>query len=345
MAVYSAEPIDINDLQTLFENNWDVKSGSEIPQPEFTTSDVAREDPSLQWAATPRRAFVNIYIQEVTDQQDGYAYDHVRIRATVMMDIWSRRESSAAGGTGRQYLHDVKQELRRIIYANKHSLANWQIMKYGGFEEKYEDSGSVSFHGQVRLTLENDGVLTNGRELVDEDLFNRSNAALGGEWTLDNGTWEVVSNTAALQSATANAIARFTATTFKKNHKVQVDITTAAAMDAGIVFRHSASTSYWLIRLITTGGVNYLRLIDQSSGETQVAEVREPSGGWTDGDVVEIGVDLYNDCFSILFNGLSVLQLENSTHGTSITYGLYSNSDQNTRFDNFHVFESGGSGR
>jgi hypothetical protein len=341
-----AEPIDIDDLQTLFEDNWDLRSGSEIPQPEFTTSDVAREDPSLQWAATPRRAFVNIYLQEVVDMQDGYAYDHVRIRATVMMDIWTRREVAATGATGRQYLHDVKQELRRIIYANKHSMTNWQIMKYGGFEEKYEDSGSVRFHGQMRLTLENDGIATNGKELVDEDLFNRADAAIGAEWTADTGTWEVVGNQAALQSATADAIARFTVSTWKKNHRIQVDLITVASMDAGIIFRHSASTDYWLAKLVNSGGVDYLRLIDNTGGTpVQRAEIREPNGGWTNGDRVELAVDLYNDCFNIAYNGMMVLAIESGSHGTDVGYGLYSNDDQDTRFDNFHIFESGGSGR
>ncbi len=346
MTVYVAEPIDIDDLQSLFETNWDLRTGSEIPQPEFTTSDVAREDPSLQWAATPRRAFVNLYLQEITEQQEGYSYEFVRVRGTVMMDIWTRRESASAGGTGRQYLHDVKQELKRIIYANKHSLANWQVMKYASFEEKYEDSGSVSFHGVIRLVLENDGMAVAGKELIDEDAFNRSNGAIGSEWTVDNGTWEVVSNQAALQSATSDAITRFTPSTFKKNHRIQVDVVTAAAMDAGIIFRHSASTDYWLAKLITTGGVNFLRLVNNTSGTpVQVAEVREPNGGWTDGDTIELAVDMYNDCFSIQYNGFAMIQINSSSHGTSITYGLYSNSDQNTRFDNFRIFESGGSGR
>lgn len=344
MATYQAESVDIDDLKTLFENNWDIKSGGEIPQPEFVVSDRARFDPSLQWASTPRFAFVNLSLGPVTEEQDGYAYAHVKQRAIATIDFWTKRTSTVAGGTNRQYLHDIKQELRRIIYANKHSLANWQIMEYQDFEEIYRDSNTIGGHGTIRLQLRNAGVVAPG-ELVDEDLFTRSDAAIGGEWTQDNGTWEVVSNKAALQSATANAICRFTPVTFKKNHRVQVDIITAAAMDSGLVFRHSGSTSYWLIRLITTGGVNYLRLIDQSSGETQVAEVRAPGGGWTDGDAIEIAVDLYNDCFSVSFNGLAMIQLESSSHGSSITYGLYSNSDQNTRFDNFHIFESGGSGR
>ncbi len=343
MAVYLAEPIDINDLQALFEDNWDIKSGGEVPQPEFEVSTAARFDPSLVWATTPRFAFVNISLSPIAEKQAGYAYDCADQEAVVTLDIRTRRENATAGGNGRQYLHDVKRELRRIIYSNKHSLANWQIMEYMEFEEQYDASNDLVGSGKITIRLRNQAIAA-GAELVDEDLFNRADAAIGGEWTQDNGTWEVVSNQAALQSATADAIARFTPQTFKINQRATVDIVTVDSMEAGLIFRFVSAGNHWLIRVIETGGVKFIRLVQVvATVETQIMEIREP--GWADDDTIQIEVDLYNTGIGILYNGLAIFALESTVHQAGLGYGLYSNSDQLTRFDNFGIFESGGDGR
>ncbi len=349
MAVYVAEPIDIADLQTLFEANWDTKSGGEIPKPKFTTVDAPRQDPSLQWGPDGIRCFVDIHYSEVTDQQDGHAYAYAKVRVMVTLEIWTRREVASAGGINRQHLHDVKQELRRIIYSNKHSLANWQIMKYMGFEEVFEESISVRFRGRIRVSLESDGIRL-PTELVDEDLFNRADAAIGAEWTVDSGTWEVVSNKAALQSATADAIMRFTpAGAFRPNHRVSVDITTSLAMDAGLIFRYQDASNFWRIQLIDVAGVHFIRLSQTvAAADVQVAEQRGSATSyfnWADGAVVQVDIDLYNDGLNVLFNGLSVFCRIDTFLQTATLYGLFANSDQLTRFDNFHIFESGGDGR
>ena len=192
MAEYSAEPIHINDIQSFFECNWDSKNCCEIPVPLFATTDIVRFDPSEQWCpANPRRAFVNIKSEELVERQIGYAYEHVRQELPLTIDIWTQRSTACAGGTDRQHLHDVKQELRRIIYTNKYGLGNWQIIRYGGFREIFEDSVSGRFHGQLRLTLENEGVMVPST-LLDSDNFNR--CALGCEWSNLTGVWGITSN-------------------------------------------------------------------------------------------------------------------------------------------------------
>ncbi len=343
MAVYLAENIDINDLQTLLEDNWDIKTGGEIPQPEILVSRGARFDASLTWASTPRPGFVNISLGPITEKQAGYAYDCADQEAIATLDIRVRREGAITGGSGRQYLHDVKQELRRIIYSNKHSLANWQIMEYIDFTEEYERSNDIGGSGKITVKLRNQAIAA-GAELVDEDLFNRADAAIGGEWTQDSGTWEVVSNQAALQSATADAIARFTAQTFKANQRVTVDIVTVDSMEAGLIFRFVSAGNYWLIRVIETGGVKFIRLVQVvATVETQIMEMREP--GWADDDIIQVEAALQNTGIAIVYNGLCIFMLESTVHQAGLSYGLYSNSDQLTRFDNFGIFESGGDGR
>ncbi|KKK96880.1 hypothetical protein LCGC14_2658350, partial [marine sediment metagenome] len=336
MAVYVAEAVDIDDLETLLTDNWDSRTGGEIPVPVFATSDVALFEPALD--LTDGRANVNIHMEEFTEEQEGYAYEHVKQRAPVILTIWTRRPIAVAGGTDRQYLHDVKQELRRIVYANKHSLANWQVMKYGGFREDYDESGSVRFKGTMRLQLENDGVKVASERVAFDDFDRANGASLGGDWTADVGTWGIDTNQADLQSATADAIARYTGSTTKAQNRLVVDLITAAGMDAGLMFRRSANTTFWRFVLVESGGVHYARLIANDGGtDTQVAEQRMTSTvalDWTDGDTVELAVDLYAGGGMVCsVDGCPVFSRSDSFLASATGHGLYSNSDQTTRFD------------
>jgi hypothetical protein len=343
MAAYVAESVDITDLVSLFTDNWDVKTNSEIPVPLFTESDQSRGDPSEIGATV--FAFVNVMISELTEEQVGYAYQYVRRRLPVTLDIWTRRETAANGGTGRQHMHDVKQELRRIIYANKHSLTDWEIIRYIGFEEVFEDSVGVRFHGRIRLMLEDDGVRIEAEEVV-EDTFDRANAAtLGANWTAAVGTWGIISNLADLQSATANAHARYTGTALKANVRLEVQVITSAGMDAGMIFRWQDSSNYWAVRLVESGGVRFVRLFENvATVFTQVMEYRASSDAfdWTAGNTVQLTVNLQGALITIEVDGAEIFRREDTFLQAETDHGLYSNSDQLTRWNNFRVLEAGG---
>ncbi len=346
MAVYVAEAVDIDDLETLFTSNWDSRTGGEIPVPTFATSDIARFEPAID--LTDGQAYVNIHMEDVVEEQSGYAYEYVKQRAPVVLTVWTRRPIAVAGGTGRQYLHDVKQELRRILYANKHSLANWQLIRYQGFNEDYDESGVERFKGTMRATLENDGVALPS-ERVDFDDFDRANAAvLGSDWTADVGTWGIAGNLANLQSATANAIARFTGATTKANHRLVVDVVTASGMEAGLMFRRSANDTFWRFILVESGGVHFIRLIERSSGVDTVVGEQIATGtsgfAWTDGDTRELAVELYNSGIWCAVNGCAVFIRGDTFQQSSTGHGLFSDADQSVRFNNFEIGETGGSG-
>ncbi len=346
MAAYVAEPIDIDDLQTLFENSWDAKTNSEIPVPIFATSDIARLEPAID--LTDGQAYVNIHMEDFAEDQTGYAYEYVKQRIPIVLTIWTRRPIAVAGGINRQYLHDVKGELRRILFANKHSLSNWQLMRYASFREEYEESGSLRFKGTLRFMLENDGIALPSERVAFDD-FDRSNAAtLGANWAADVGTWGIASNLANLQSATVNAIARYTGVTTKANNRLVVDLVTAASMDAGLMFRRSANDTFWRLVLVESAGVHYVRLIQRSGGtDTQVAEQRMTSTAeleWTDGNTIQLSVDLYNSGIVCAMNGCLVFTRSDSFLVSSTGHGLYSNTDQTVRFNNFEIAESGGAG-
>ena len=348
MAVYSAASIGIDDLQSLFEDNWDTKTNGEVPVPTFTTSDLVRNEPPLD--LTNGKAFVNIHMEELTDEQDGYAYEAVKQRAPVVLTVWAERPATTTGGgTNRQYLHDVKDELRRIVFANQHSLSNWQVMKYGGFKEDYDESGSLRFKGTMRLQLENDGVSVPSERVAFDDFDRANGASLGADWTADVGTWGIASNLANLQSATANAIARYTGSTTKAQNRLVVDLVTVTSMDAGIMFRRSANDTFWRLVLVESGGVHYVRLIKRDGGsDTQVAEQRMTSTTdleWVDGDTVELAVDLYGGGGMVCtVDGCGVFSRSDTFLESNTGHGMYSNSDQAVRFNNFEIAESGGSG-
>ena len=340
---YTKEPVDIDDLETLFTNNWDSRTNSEIPVPTFITSDQTRHDPS-----DSNEGVVNIKIGELVEDQVGYAAQHTKRKLPVTLDIWTYRPTASVGATGRQHMYNVKQELRRIIYANKHSLTNWEFIRYKGFTEVYEDSAALRFHGRMELILEEDGVPVPTEEIVSDE-FTRANASsLGGNWTAVAGTWGIDTNQADLQSATANAHARYTGTTLKANLKLQVQLITATSMDAGLIFRWQDSSNYWVARVMDDSGVRYIRLFQNVAATlTRMMEFRASgtSLNWTDGDTVELSVDLKNDLIEIAVKGCSILLREDTYLASETDHGIYSDSDQNTRFDDFFVFESGGSGR
>jgi hypothetical protein len=115
-------------------------------------------------------------------------------------------------------------------------------------------------------------------------------------------------------------------------------------MDAGLVFRWVDATNYWRIIATEVAGVKFLRLVRVVAGvATQVAEVREP--GWVTTNTIELVVDLYNDGISMQYNGQEAVHVYSEVHRTGRSYGLYSNNDQLTRFNNFHIEESGGTAR
>ncbi len=342
MAVYVAEPLNMSDLETLFTDNWDTRTNGEIPVPLFAQSDQTR----FETIADSVVSAVNIQAEELSEEYVGYPLQHVSRRLPVLLDIWTRRESAGAtgGGIGRQYLHDVKQEIRRICFANKFSLTNWHVIRYKSFKEIFEDSAGIRHHGQIRIELEQSTEDAPVSEIVTDD-FNRSDAAIGANWTDVAGTWEVVSNKAALQSATANAHTRYTGSTLKSSVRLQVDLVTAASMDAGLVFRWADSSNYWRAVLVDEAGTKYVRVIARVGGvDSKRFEYLAGSTAftWTDGDQVELVVNMQQALLEVSVNGALVFSREDTFEQAETDHGMYSGSDQNTRFENFRVDEAGG---
>jgi hypothetical protein len=351
MTVYVASAIPINDVEALFCSNWCARNNCEIPKPLFSTTDIVRVDPSEQWGACAKRAFVNIQVGLLEERQVGYSAEAVHQTLPVTLDIWTLRECCCVcGGTGRQHLWDVKDELRRIAFVNKHSLQCWQRIIYNSFTEVYEDSVAQRFHGTMELTLCNDGLNTPTEEL-DNDLFTRADGAIGGEWTNVAGTWCVTCNQAQLSTATANAHTRFVGPcccSWPNNVRVTVDITTVACMEAGLVFRWQNLCNYWRATLEEACCVRYVRLTHRCCGtDTQYGEVRASltAPTWVVGDRKMLEVELYDSTIIVNLDGQTNILVCSTILQTETDFGLFADNCTTVRFDCFRLAVAAGSGR
>lgn len=350
MTVYVAEPVHLPELEALFCSNWCARNNCEIPKPLFATSDIVRFDPSEQWGCPAFRGGVNIQLSSLEEAQVGYAAEAVHQTMDVTLDIWTLREGTVCGGTGRQYMHDIKQELRRIAFTNKHSLVNWQRIIYKSFTENYEDSVAQRFHGTIELTLCNDGFNTPTEEL-DNDLFNRANGVIGAEWVNVAGTWCVLSNKARLSTCTSLGITRFVGPcccSWPNNVRVTVDITTVACMDAGLVFRWQNLCNYWRATLEEACCVRFVRLTHRCCGvDTQYGEVRAvlTAPTWVVGDRKMLEVELYNSAIFVNVDGQTSILVCSTILQTETDFGLFSNNCTAVRFDCWRLNVAAGSGR
>jgi hypothetical protein len=59
--------------------------------------------------------------------------------------------------TNRQQLYNLVQEIRRLVYARRHKLTNYQRIQWEQFNELPEGKTNI-WHGTIRLQLVNDGV-------------------------------------------------------------------------------------------------------------------------------------------------------------------------------------------
>ena len=141
--VYSAEPMPAEVVKSMLDTQWATYGGS-IPEP---TMIVANDVGKVYMAAD------HLVIREDTGGEteilrNAYAYKNIKI--TILIDIKTN--------VSRQRLYDLKQEIRRIVNNQMHSLTNYHLIRYGGFAEQTETQMNM-WEGQVRLTLESDGVI------------------------------------------------------------------------------------------------------------------------------------------------------------------------------------------
>jgi len=133
----------------MLSTEWDTYSGS-IPEPTFVDVNVDTD------AAIGRHNFQAVDLvliqPDVTGEQatprDTFRYWDFKYNLILTIITIS----------GRQRLHDIKQEIRRILIYKMHDITNnsYQLVRYGGFTELVQEELRM-WKGQIRVTFEDVG--------------------------------------------------------------------------------------------------------------------------------------------------------------------------------------------
>lgn len=173
------------------------------------------------------------------------------------------------------------------------------------------------------------------------DTFNRSDSSTalgtpsdgGSAWVVVAGTWGVISNTGYCPTDSGSQNIAYLECS-EADGTVAVDVTTLGF--AGITFRYSDSSNYWL--LVESGG-DLLLYKNVAGSFTQV-------GGTAFGvGTARYSVDLSGSSITVRANGGSALITGTDSHNSTATkHGLRTYSSTAARFDNFDFTGTGGGG-
>jgi len=147
MATYSAEPMPTLVLKTVLDEQWLTYSNT-IPKPRLI---------DINDGVTPLRHDLftgdTILIQLGTPGEEETWRD-----SWYYVDRTNRVELQIFTKVSRQRLYDLKQEIRRIIHNQKHSLDDYQVLRYTGFTEYNREQFNM-WGGNITCTLENNRIM------------------------------------------------------------------------------------------------------------------------------------------------------------------------------------------
>ena len=105
-----------------------------------------------------------IIVEAVTEEetQRGFTYEYKDIEIPIVLHIHTMQ--------GRQRLHNLKAEARRIIYKNNRTLQPYHLMYYDSFEEDSQGR-QKNWYGECHIRLTSQGV----------PVFKGSTAGMGSE--------------------------------------------------------------------------------------------------------------------------------------------------------------------
>ena len=145
---YSAEPIPPEIIHTMLDAQWQTYTGS-IPEPTWVVVNSGTQAPRVD--LVPGDAVViRLGIPGETETlRDFWAY----LDRTNLVELELHTQVS------RQRLYDLKQEIRRIIHSQMHSLTDYQVVRYRDFQEITQEQLNV-WQGRITISLENNRLST-----------------------------------------------------------------------------------------------------------------------------------------------------------------------------------------
>lgn len=169
------------------------------------------------------------------------------------------------------------------------------------------------------------------------DNFNRADGAIGtpsdggSAWSVQNGAWNVLSNTAYETLTTTFAIAVLESSV----SNVEVEVTLSAVGPGPALVARFADTS------------NYI-LASYDQPTTAVYLWKNVAGSFTQfgsstitlsaNDVLKLRVDSSN-LITLYVNGVSKVSVTDSAGSTNTKHGIYAYQDDTSRFENFSITE------
>lgn len=152
MATYSAEPIPTKILTDLLIDQWDAKTGSgSIPRPTIIDVNSSVETQRAAREANLERGDYILAFLDIPGEEEIPIgnWTYVNRKSRVAFEVYSAHS--------RQRLYDIKQEVRRIIHSNIHSVTSFQRVEYKGFTESIDQQYNV-WVGRISVELVNNAL-------------------------------------------------------------------------------------------------------------------------------------------------------------------------------------------
>lgn len=158
----------------------------------------------------------------------------------------------------------------------------------------------------------------------------------GSDWVADTGTWGIATNRGRNVGGASNEVARLAGAAAVVN--VKADFPTLAGGDCGLTCRSADGSNYWFIRIRTSTSQLLLRKVVAGTFTTE-----QTTGSITtaNDDTWELDVDSANDyrVYRTPSGGSRVQVNTTYAGGTNLAsntgVGLYAQSDNGSRWDNF----------
>lgn len=318
---YVAEPIPEDLLKDLLDTYWDPQGGS-IPEPQFIIANEAIAIDLLNVGDAVVLRLINM-----AETQRGHE--------AAAADLVTRVRLEFHSVASLQRIYDLMQETRRILYTYKHALSGYQRIRYGDFNRETTDQAGY-WMGFMNIQLESAGI-PRPTDIIFSDLFAGADDGLGANWTGVTGTWNTLSNKARESVGVANSLARVSGVTTYSAGRMTCNVTLAAPLDCGIMFRGSNSTNFWALRGVVDGGINYLELVKVEAGVTTVmARYRAP--GFVAGETHQLEVICRDTEINGWYDGYNLLRVFNSFNQSATWWGLYANVNTAARFDDVYLY-------
>lgn len=144
------EYIPVQIINNLLDTNWNTQTGL-IPEPTFRM--VGGPSQAIRADMRPGdQVIIRTDITGESEEQIGN-WTYINRFVDIILELYTM--------ISRQRLHNLKQEIRRIVHANIHAsgINPFHRIRYKNFSEMTQDQANI-WEGRIAIRLESYGVLS-----------------------------------------------------------------------------------------------------------------------------------------------------------------------------------------